>query len=243
MKLSEKLICAKCGDDAWNENWEQITSTQVICLNCKNLFASQLEQLKQNFIESPVFPKIDKIENGTALILEGLGLREKKHDKQKHHLEGTAKRMAKGLVELCEGLFMPEPKITVFDNLEGYDQLVLVNDIKFVSLCSHHFLPFEGTASFGYIPGEHIIGLSKLARIFQYFSRRPQVQEVLTEQVADFLMTKINPRGVIVVVKARHSCMAYRGVKADASMTTSALRGIFKTDASAKEEALLLMKV
>lgn len=125
---------------------------------------------------------------------------------------------------------------TTFDNDEGYDEMVLVRSIPVQSLCEHHFLPFTGVAHVAYLPDDRIIGLSKIARVVELFSRRPQVQERLTQQVADWLDTELGPRGVGVVVEAEHSCMSLRGVQVDGAVTrTSALRGSLRDPATRAE--------
>jgi GTP cyclohydrolase I len=131
--------------------------------------------------------------------------------------------------------------LTTFPNDEGYDALVLVRSVPVQSVCEHHLLPFTGIAHVGYLPGERILGLSKLARVVELVARRPQVQERLTAQVADWLQEHLQPRGVGVVVEARHQCMSLRGVRApDASTVTSALRGSLREDARARAEFLAL---
>ncbi|MBE1486504.1 GTP cyclohydrolase I [Plantactinospora soyae] len=126
----------------------------------------------------------------------------------------------------------------------NHDELVLVRDIDVMSLCEHHLLPFRGSAHIGYIPGENgrITGLSKLARLVEVFARRPQVQERLTSQIADLLMTKLEPRGVLVVLECEHMCMAMRGIqKSGARTITSAVRGLLKEDAKSRAEAMSLI--
>lgn len=155
------------------------------------------------------------------------------------HLQRTPRRVAEAL-----GWFVTPPEFnpTSFPNDEGYDELVLVTDIKFQSLCGHHLLPFSGTAHVGYIPGERIVGLSKLARAVDYFSRRLQVQERLTMQVADWIDKTLNPVGVGVVLRAEHTCMSTRGVRAAGSSTvTSCLLGRLREDARTRAEFLALV--
>jgi GTP cyclohydrolase I len=127
---------------------------------------------------------------------------------------------------------------------ESHDELILVTDIPMFSTCEHHLVPFHGVAHVGYIPNEQgkVTGLSKLARLVDLYAKRPQVQERLTSQIADALMRKLEPRGVIVVVEAEHLCMAMRGIrKPGARTTTSAVRGVLKTSASSRAEALDLI--
>jgi GTP cyclohydrolase I len=128
-------------------------------------------------------------------------------------------------------------ELTTFDNDEGYDEMVVVCDIPLQSICEHHLLPFTGTAHVGYLPGERIVGLSKFARVVEMFSRRPQVQERLTKQIADWLDRELSPRGVGVVLMAEHSCMSLRGAKvAGTSTRTTALTGALRSDPAARAE-------
>jgi GTP cyclohydrolase I len=130
---------------------------------------------------------------------------------------------------------------TTFPNDEGYDQLIMARDIEFSSLCEHHLLPFSGVAHVGYIPGERIVGLSKLARVVERFARDLQVQERLTAQIASWLDEHLEPVGVGVVLEAEHTCMAIRGVRKPGSHTiTSALRGAVRDDARTRQEFLSL---
>ena len=133
--------------------------------------------------------------------------------------------------------------MTTFPNAEGYDELVLARAIPFSSLCQHHLLPFVGRAHVGYLPAGRILGLSKLARVVELFSRRLQLQERLTTQVADWLQDQLAPRGVGVVLEAEHLCMTLRGVrKADAKTVTSAVLGGFRSDPRTRAEAMALIK-
>jgi GTP cyclohydrolase I len=128
---------------------------------------------------------------------------------------------------------------TTFPNDEGYDELVLVRDIPFHSLCEHHLLPFSGVAHVGYLPADRIVGLSKLARVVDHFARGLQVQERLTKQIGDWLDDELAPKGVGVVLEAEHLCMSLRGVQADGSRTvTSSLHGLIRDDARTRSEFL-----
>jgi GTP cyclohydrolase I len=172
-------------------------------------------------------------EEGVRMLLKALNL-----PLHEPHLVSTPQRVAEAL-----GQFVSPPRFnpTSFPNEEGYDELVLVKDIKFNSLCSHHLLPFSGTAHLGYIPDKRIIGLSKLARAVNYFSRRPQVQERLTMQVADWIDKTLQPKGVGVVLRAEHACMSLRGVRAVGSLTvTSCLRGQVREDVRTRNEFMTL---
>ncbi len=146
------------------------------------------------------------------------------------------------LVGVYEELLAPRPfNATTFPNDDGYDELVVARGIAFHSLCEHHLLPFTGVAHVGYLPGERIIGLSKLARVVDLFARRLQVQERLTKQVADWLETELAPRGVGVVIEAEHMCMSLRGVQKPGSTTvTSALAGLVRDDPRTRQEFLAL---
>jgi GTP cyclohydrolase IA len=153
-------------------------------------------------------------------------------------LRATPGRMARAYAEF----FTPRPfNLTTFPNDEGYDELVLARDIPFRSVCEHHLLPFMGVAHVGYLPGQRILGLSKLARIVEHFAARPQVQERLTKQVADWLYANLLPRGAGVVIEAEHTCMTLRGVQAAGSRTvTSTLLGTLREDPRSREEFLAL---
>lgn len=154
------------------------------------------------------------------------------------HLRATPRRMAQAWAEMLS----PRPfDLTTFPNEEGYDEMVMVRDVPVRSLCEHHLLPFTGRASVGYLPGPRIVGLSKLARIVEYFGCRPQTQERLTKQVADWLQENLSPEAVGVVIIAEHSCMSLRGVQATgASTVTSTLFGRLRDDPRSRQEFLAL---
>jgi GTP cyclohydrolase I len=154
--------------------------------------------------------------------------------------EETPRRMAQAYAEMLTPRTFD---LTTFPNDEGYDELVLARAIRVHSLCEHHMLPFVGVAHVGYLPRDRIVGLSKLARVVELFARRPQVQERLTKQVADWLQTRLQPRGVGVVLETEHMCMSLRGVrKAGARTTTSALMGLLRDDARTRQEFLALVR-
>ena len=159
-------------------------------------------------------------------------------DPEDEHLVATPRRVAASFIELLT----PERfELTTFPNEEGYDELVLVRDIPFRSLCQHHLLPFHGLAHVGYIPGDRILGLSKLARIVKLFASDLQVQERLTKQVADSLQEHLQPKGVGVVLESDHLCMSLRGVAATGSRTvTSAVHGLLRDNASSRQEFFAL---
>jgi GTP cyclohydrolase IA len=175
----------------------------------------------------------DAAERAVQDLLKALG-----QDADSEHLQDTPRRVVAAYAELLT----PQPfAMTTFPNEEGYDELVLVRDIPFQSLCQHHLLPFHGVAHVGYLPGERILGLSKLARVVEHFARRLQVQERLTQQVAACLDENLRPKGVGVVLEAEHQCMSLRGVRANGSRTiTSALCGIMRTDPATRQEFLAL---
>jgi GTP cyclohydrolase IA len=157
-------------------------------------------------------------------------------------LKNTPSRVARAYVELMSGL-TDDPRRhlkTVFT--EKYDEVVLLRDIEFHSLCEHHLLPFTGRAHVAYLPDGKVVGLSKLARLVEGYARRPQVQERLTTQIADALMEELNPIGAVCVIEAVHTCMTIRGAKKHGStMVTSALRGIFKENPASRAEVLSLI--
>lgn len=168
-------------------------------------------------------------QRAVADLLRALG-----KDTDSPHLADTPRRVAAAYEELLTPRAFDA---TVFPNESGYDELVLARDIPLTSLCEHHLLPFRGLAHVAYLPGERIVGLSKLARVTEMFARDLQVQERLTMQVADWLEAELAPRGVGVVIEAEHLCMAIRGVQAAGSRTrTSAVRGVLREDASARRE-------
>jgi GTP cyclohydrolase I len=175
-------------------------------------------------------------ERAAAEFLRALGI-----EVETESMRGTPGRMARAYAEL----FTPRPfDLTTFPNDEGYDELVLARAIPVRSVCEHHLLPFVGVAHVGYLPGERILGLSKLARIVEHFARRPQVQERLTKQVADWLAEHLSPQGVGVVIEAEHSCMTLRGVQATGSTTvTSTMLGSLREDARSRQEFFALTGV
>ncbi len=172
-------------------------------------------------------------ETAVADLLRALGM-----DPSEASLAATPRRVARAYAEL---LTPREFSLTTFANDENYDELVLARDIPFTSLCEHHLLPFTGFASVGYLPAKRILGLSKLARVVDMFARRPQVQERMTKQIANWLDEQLGPRGVGVVIEAEHSCMTLRGVQARGATTvTSALTGLVRRDERTRAEFLSL---
>lgn len=177
---------------------------------------------------------IARIAPHVEAILDELGV-----DRGDPNLRETPQRVAAMFLEMFHGLKEgAEPAVTVFPNEEGYSAMVMEREIPFYSMCAHHLVPFYGHAHIAYIPGKHIVGLSKIPRILEFYAKRPQIQERLTEQVADYLWQRLEPAGVMVVIEARHLCMEMRGVKKPGTLTvTSAIRGAFE-NAKVREEFL-----
>jgi GTP cyclohydrolase IA len=161
-----------------------------------------------------------------------------------HNTRGTAKRLAKMFVhEVFAGRYQPPPPCTDFPNVRSMDEIYVVGPVAIRSACSHHFCPIEGEAWFGVIPSKRVIGISKFSRIARWILSRPQIQEEAVMQLADEIERIIAPRGLAVVLSARHSCMTWRGVKEDrTTMTTSVMRGIFREGPAARAEVLSLIQ-
>ena len=182
--------------------------------------------------------KLSTIAHHVRGILTALGL-----DLKDPNLAETDLRVAKMYIEMFHGLAEgAEPKVTTFPNEEGYSHMVMEKQIPFYSMCAHHLVPFYGHAHIAYIPRDRILGLSKFARILEFYAKRPQLQERLTEQVVTFLEEQLRPQGAMVVIEARHLCVEMRGVKKPGALTvTSALRGIFHQK-PVREEFLDLLR-
>ncbi|MFQ5454707.1 MAG: GTP cyclohydrolase I FolE [Nitrospirota bacterium] len=182
---------------------------------------------------------IKKIEAGVRLILEGIG-----DDPERPGLRGTPKRVAEMYGEIFSDSDVKTEMLLKPIEGEHHDEMVLVRDIPFYSICEHHLMPFFGKAHIAYIPANgRMVGLSKLARALDMIARRLQIQERLTSQLADIIMKSLRPRGAMIVVNAEHLCMSMRGVKKPGSKTvTSAVRGLFKTSESTRAEMLELIK-
>lgn len=180
---------------------------------------------------------VEQVERALELLIQGLGL-----DRSDPHLKDTPRRAAEAWVkELCAGLNGPQFRLTTFPSeLESDSGMVALQQIPVKSLCAHHLLPILGWATVAYVPNGQLCGLSKLSRVVDHFARRPQVQERLTNQIADFLQTGLHPQGVAVQVKASHMCMELRGVNHTGLMTTSTLRGVFREDPTLREEFMQL---
>ena len=175
---------------------------------------------------------LEKIEIATKMILEAIG-----EDVNREGLIKTPKRVAKAFEEICSGYFK-DPKEVLNDALfdSTNNEMVVVRNIEFYSMCEHHILPFFGRVHVAYIPDKKVVGLSKIPRMVEVFARRLQIQEQLTEQIADAIMDVVKPKGVGVVIHARHMCMEMRGVKSKYSYTSSsALRGIFLEEKTREE--------
>lgn len=182
---------------------------------------------------------LKKIEKGVRLILEGIG-----EDPERPGLKETPERVAQMYQEIFAGLETPTEELLKSIEGESHDEMVLLKDIPFYSVCEHHLLPFIGKAHVAYIPsGGKIVGLSELVKAVEVLSKRLQVQERLTTQLADLIMNKMKPKGAMVIIDAEHLCISMRGVKRPGSRTvTSAVRGIFRTKQSTREELLELIK-
>ncbi|MGI6406473.1 MAG: GTP cyclohydrolase I FolE [Syntrophaceticus sp.] len=181
----------------------------------------------------------EKIETAVRMILEGIG-----EDPEREGLKDTPARVARMFKEICGGLENdPERHLETFFT-EQHDEMVLVKNIPIYSICEHHLVPFFGKAHVAYIPNQgQLLGLSKLARIADEYAKRPQLQERLTSQIANSIMVKAKPRGVLVVVEAEHMCMTMRGVRKAGSRTiTSAVRGLFQHNTATRAEAFALIR-
>ena len=214
-----------------------MTAMQVTGIRMPEPAAAGTPVTAENVVPLRTAPRVDRsrAERAVAELLAALG-----YPVEGEHRAGTPQRVASALAEmLTPSAFLP----TTFPNDEGYDELVVARDVPFRSLCEHHLLPFYGCAHVGYLPGARIVGLSKLARVVEHFAAALQVQERLTQQVADWLHAQLGARGVGVVLEAEHLCMSLRGVRARGSRTvTSALRGELRTDARTRDEFLALTR-
>ena len=195
--------------------------------------SADLESVPLRIVAGRAEIDLPAAQRAVADLLVALG-----RDPHSAHLAETPRRVANAYAEM---LTPREFELTTFPNDEGYDELVLAKDIPVQSLCEHHLLPFHGVAHVGYLPGERILGLSKLARVVELFARDFQVQERLTKQVADWLQDHLEPQGVGVVIEAEHQCMSLRGVRASGSRTvTSALKGMLRENPSSRQEFFAL---
>ncbi len=180
---------------------------------------------------------LERIQKAVRDILAAVG-----EDPNREGLRDTPQRVARMYQELFSGLSQDPGKHLVTAFQERYDELVVLRDISFNSMCEHHLMPFEGKAHVAYLPDGQVVGISKLARVVDEFAHRPQVQERLTSQIADILMEKLEAKGVAVVIEATHACMTCRGVKkAGSVMITSAVRGLCRSDARTRSEVMSLL--
>ncbi|MCA9268347.1 MAG: GTP cyclohydrolase I FolE, partial [Planctomycetales bacterium] len=180
---------------------------------------------------------LPRIERAVREILAAVG-----EDPDREGLLETPARVARMYAEMFSGLHRSPQEHLQKVFTEKYDEVVLVRDISFCSMCEHHLLPFTGKAHIGYVPNGKVVGLSKLARVVEAIARRPQVQERMTEQIADLLVQELDAKGVGVVVEASHSCMTIRGVRKPGSMcVTSAMKGLFRSNLSSRAEIMQLI--
>ncbi len=182
---------------------------------------------------------LKKIEKGVRLIIEGIG-----EDPERPGLRSTPERVAEMYTEVFSGISADTGELLKPMAGENHDEMVMIRDIPFFSVCEHHLLPFFGKAHIAYIPGAgKIVGISSLAKALEVFAKRPQVQERLTTQFADLIVSRLKPKGAMVVIDAEHLCMSMRGVKKPGSrVVTSAVRGIFRTKESTRIEMLELLR-
>lgn len=196
-----------------------------------------LDQL-QGFVDLSAPVDAARIEEAYRAIIEAIG-----EDPEREGLRETPARIARAYAELFMGLRVDPASFLNVQFSVDHDEMVILKDIPFYSICEHHFMPFHGVAAVGYIPDGKVVGLSKLARVVEAFARRPQIQEQLTGQIADTLMDALQPDGVAVVIEAEHLCMTQRGVKKPGSrMVTSATRGAFRTQDVTRGEFLALVR-
>lgn len=181
----------------------------------------------------------EKIVAAVRMILEAIG-----EDPGREGLRATPERVARMYAELFSGLAAdPRSEVQTIFTDDNYDEIVLVRDIPFYSMCEHHLMPFTGRAHTAYVPDRGVLGISKLARAVEVFSRRPQVQERLTNQVADLIEEAVEPKGVAVVIEAEHTCMTMRGIRKPGSrVITSAMRGLFRSNLATRNEVLNLIR-
>ena len=214
-----------------NASWASLVSAEPVVMHRLN--GADIVQAPPRTALHVVKPQtgtdLAAAEQAAAAFLVALGV-----DLDTESLAATPARMARAYAEM----FSPRPfDLTTFPNDAKYDELIIARSLPMQSVCEHHLLPFVGVAHVGYLPGERILGLSKLARVVELFARRPQVQERLTQQVADWLQDQLAPRGVGVVIEAEHLCMSQRGVRAAGSRTvTSALHGLLRDSPASRQE-------
>ena len=198
--------------------------------------AGELDESAADSTTNSAATKVDlpRIERAVREILAAVG-----EDPDREGLQETPARVARMYAEMFSGLHAdPRVHLQKFFT-EEYDEMVLVRDITFNSMCEHHMLPFIGKAHIGYVPNGKVVGLSKLARVVEEISRRPQVQERMTEQIANLLLEELDVKGVAVVIEASHSCMSIRGIRKPGSLCiTSAMKGLFRSNLSSRSEVM-----
>ncbi len=195
-----------------------------------------IEQTRVAKLAGPV--DLDRVQRAMREIIEAVG-----ENPEREGLLGTPERVARMYMELFEGLRTDPAKLLSVGFEVGHDEMVILKDIPFYSICEHHFMPFHGVVAVGYIPDGRVVGLSKLARLVDAYAHRPQIQEQLTSQIADTLMESLRPDGVAVVIEAEHLCMTARGAKKPGSrMVTSATRGTFRESNVTRAEFLSLVR-
>lgn len=179
----------------------------------------------------------ERIKRAVREMIEAIG-----EDPEREGLRDTPRRIADMYAEIFSGVSCDPTQVLTVTFEENHQEMVILRDIPFYSMCEHHFLPFHGVAHVGYIPRGSLLGISKIARLVEILARRPQLQERLTGQIADALMQALEPQGVAVVIEAEHLCMTMRGIRKPGSLTvTSALRGLCKSDARSRSEAMSLL--
>jgi GTP cyclohydrolase I len=227
---------AHLADESWRHDWN-LAATLGDPMSIEPQTNSLTKKKKPaRDLREPV--DLARIESAVREILLAIG-----EDPDREGLRETPQRVARMYDEMFSGL-RKDPAVVLRKTFtEKYDEMVLVKNIGFESMCEHHLLPFFGKAHIAYLPNGHIVGLSKLARIVEIFSRRPQVQERMTQELADLVMQELDARGVGVVVEATHTCMAIRGVrKVESLCTTSAMRGVFQSNLSTRSEFMALIQ-
>jgi GTP cyclohydrolase I len=226
------------GTQALFEQLESILTNPTTDGNEDCIHGAPVSDENAGGLKQPFKVDLPRMERAVREILASVG-----EDPDREGLLETPARVARMYAELFMGLHLDPGRHLKKVFVEQYDELVLVRDISFNSMCEHHLLPFIGTAHVGYLPRGKVVGLSKLARVVEEVSHRPQVQERMTHQIADLLQNELDPKGVVVVIEAAHSCMTIRGIRKPGSVTiTSAVRGLFKTNQSSRAEVMAFIQ-
>lgn len=242
--------CSRCGSknnlsfisDSLKTFSNQSQDFMQLCNKCHEKLSNELEALKKQNIGN------DEIIKGFEIVFSGLSKKYKMLDLSDPNLIDTPARIARAWTEMLEGLDINPEDIINSSSFpaEGYDEMILLRNIEFSSICSHHFLPFIGTADVAYIPDikkGKVIGISKLARLVDCFAKRPQLQERMAEQISNALVKYLAPLGVAVRIQAKHLCISCRGIKKiNSIMVTTSLKGVFKDNPSTRAEFLNLIK-